>query len=478
MSDEHVSLKAESSVMPDEEQLHAQLQHAEQKLGSLEKTLRAVEDEFEALAEEHQRYESVEQACRSFERLVTDGTARFFWGEFATDEAVADHLTDVRARIAESAGQLIAVQERRQVALGNVSAQQEAVDYIEEDLYQEIQAEQRRRSAWIVEREETVLPQRAQIMPWTRRLEEDDRFRKSLGASVLASLLLGLLIPFIDLPIPSRDDLIEVPERLVRFIQKEPQRPVPPPQPVREQRRDEELPEQKSEPDPQVEPEVAPETQLAEVAAPEAELESARERLASTGLLAFRENFANIARASPSVQLGADARIGNSGDSATGSPTRAMVATRGPGSSGGINLAALSRDVGVGGGGGGIEGVALTRVASSIGASGTSDRPLSAGAVAGRTDEEIQIVFDRYKAALYRLYNRELRKDPTLQGLMILRLTIEPDGSVSLCQLQSSDMDAPMLADQVVNRVTGFDFGAKDVPVVTILFPIDFLPTA
>ena len=478
MSDEHVSLEAESSVMPDEEQLHAQLQHAEKKLGSLEKKLGTVEDEFEALAEEHQRYESVEQACRSFEKLVTDGTARFFWGEFATDEAVADHLTDVRARIAESAGQLIDVEERRQAALGNMSAQQEAVDYIEEDLYQANQAEQRRRSAWIVEREETVLPQRAQIMPWTRRLEEDDRFRKSLGASVLASLLLGLLIPFIDLPIPSRDDLIEVPERLVRFIQKEPQRPVPPPQPVREQRRDEELPEPKSEPDPKVEPEVAPETQVAEVAAPEAQPESARERLASTGLLAFRENFANIAHASPSVQLGADARIGNSGDSATGSPTRAMVATRGPGSSGGINLAALSRDVGVGGGGGGIEGVALTRVASSIGASGTSDRPLSAGAVAGRTDEEIQIVFDRYKSALYRLYNRELRKDPTLQGQIILRLTIEPDGSVSLCQLQSSDMDARMLADQVVNRVTGFDFGAKDVPVVTILYPIDFLPTA
>ena len=62
---------------------------------------------------------------------------------------------------------------------------------------------------------------------------------------------------------------------------------------------------------------------------------------------------------------------------------------------------------------------------------------------AGRTDEEIQIVFDRYKAALYRLYNRELRKDPTLRGQLVLRLTIEPDGSVSLCQLQSSDMDAP-----------------------------------
>jgi hypothetical protein len=98
--------------------------------------------------------------------------------------------------------------------------------------------------------------------------------------------------------------------------------------------------------------------------------------------------------------------------------------------------------------------------------------------MAGRTDEEIQIVFERYKAALYRLYNKELRKDPTLRGQMVLRLTIEPDGTVSLCNLQSSDMKAPMLADQVVTRVLGFDFGAKQVPAITILYPIDFLPTA
>jgi outer membrane biosynthesis protein TonB len=78
---------------------------------------------------------------------------------------------------------------------------------------------------------------------------------------------------------------------------------------------------------------------------------------------------------------------------------------------------------------------------------------------------------------LYRLYNRELRKDPTLRGQLVLRLTIEPDGSVSFCQLQSSDMQAPMLAEQVVDRVRGFDFGAKeDIVAVTIIYPIDFLP--
>ena len=126
-----------------------------------------------------------------------------------------------------------------------------------------------------------------------------------------------------------------------------------------------------------------------------------------------------------------------------------------------------------------MDGVALTRVASSIGGGGGSDRPLAGGAAAGRTDEEIQIVFDRYKAALYRLYNRALRENPTLRGQIVIKLTIEPDGSVSLCQLQSSDMDAPVLAEQVVDRVRTFDFGAKeDIVAMTIIYPIDFLPAA
>jgi hypothetical protein len=77
------------------------------------------------------------------------------------------------------------------------------------------------------------------------------------------------------------------------------------------------------------------------------------------------------------------------------------------------------------------------------------------------------------------LYNRELRNDPTLRGQLVLQLTIEPDGSVSLCKLHSSNMQAPLLADQVVDRVRGFDFGAKpDIVAVTIIYPIDFLPAA
>jgi hypothetical protein len=146
-----------------------------------------------------------------------------------------------------------------------------------------------------------------------------------------------------------------------------------------------------------------------------------------------------------------------------------------------VGLASLSRNVG-GQGGDGIAGVQVGRATSSIGSGGGggSGRPMAGGGPGpARTDEEIQIVFDRHKAALYRLYNRELRRDPTLQGQMVLRLRIEPDGRVSLCELQSSDMRAPQLSAQVVDRVRSFDFGAKqNVPTVTILYPIDFLPAA
>jgi hypothetical protein len=39
-------------------------------------------------------------------------------------------------------------------------------------------------------------------------------------------------------------------------------------------------------------------------------------------------------------------------------------------------------------------------------------------------------------------------------------------------------MNASELGQHVVDRVRGFEFGAKDVPAVTILYPIDFLPAA
>src|SRR5258707_3548794 len=224
-------------------------------------------------------------------------------------------------------------------------------------------------------------------------------------------------------------------------------------------------------------------------------------KVGNVGILAFKDKFASLAQDKVMVPLGADARHAAADDVGLSS-ARSLLTSNTPGSSGGINVASLSRSVGGGGGGGGggsggggvggrgtgagsgggggTGGMGTGRVVSTIAPITGADRPKARGGPgAARTDEEIQIVFDRYKASFYRLYNRELRNNPALKGQMVLRLTIEPDGSVSMCVLRSTDMDAPDLATQVVSHVRTINFGAKDgVPAVTIVYPIDFLPAA
>jgi len=223
----------------------------------------------------------------------------------------------------------------------------------------------------------------------------------------------------------------------------------------------------------------------------------AKPKVGNVGILALKDKFASLAQDTVVAPLGADARHVAADE--VGRPSaRSLLTSNTPGSSGGINVASLSRSVGGGGGGGGggngsggvggrgagggsgIGGVGVGRAVSPIAPITGADRPKARGGPGpARTDEEIQIVFDRYKASFYRLYNRELRNNPALKGQMVLRLTIEPDGSVSMCALQSTDMDAPDLATQVVGRVRTINFGAKDgVPAVTIVYPIDFLPAA
>jgi len=216
--------------------------------------------------------------------------------------------------------------------------------------------------------------------------------------------------------------------------------------------------------------------------------EQQQQKVGKAGILAFKDQFASLTQDQNAPRLGADARYGAADDG--GRPiSHSVLTTNTPGSSGGINVASLNHNVGGGGGGGGgggigrggAGGVSIGRATSPIAAiGGGADRPKARGGPgAARTDEEIQIVFDRYKASFYRLYNRELRNNPTLKGQMVLRLTIEPDGSVSMCLLNSSDMNAPDLAAQVVERVKTINFGAKEgVQAVTITYPIDFLPAA
>lgn len=463
-----------SSEFTDQQQsLREELDAARQDLSALEATLAGIDSELAALAEERHRYELLERICGSLEELEQLGGGALFWGETRDPASRAGPLRMARERVAGFESRLASVEERRRDVLGRLQGHTDRVDLLDYDLAELREQEENRKAEWIIEREESALPHRAKVMPWTRGTEEDSRFRRTLAASMAASLLVAALLPLVDLPIPELAELAAVPERVARLVERD--REIPPPAPAIEEPPEPEPLEPEREPEPVV-AEERPEPEAQPVA--EAPEPSAAEKVKSTGILAFRESFAARAESRPSAQLGAEASLGNTGEASVGRPQRAMVTSNAPGSSGGINLASISRNFGSGGGPA-LAGVEVAQVASSIGTGGAADRPLSAGHAAGRTDEEIQIVFDRYKSALYRLYNRELRRDPTLRGQIVVRLTIEPDGSVSMCRVETSDMGAPDLAQQVIERIRGFDFGAKDdVVAMTIIYPIDFLPAA
>ncbi len=458
----------------DEQALQAQVRESEQALAGLEQDLHAIDAELAELVDQNRKYEALGDVCRSLEQLEVLGGTELFWASEAGN--VDQYIERARGRIHDFGEKFIEVEKRRDAIMNRIGRRNYALDCLHYELLEAMEREETRRAEWAVEREADDLPAHEMVMPWQRGQEEDRRYRKSLGSSLLVSLVLGILIGSIAIPIPDKPKEIRLPERMAKLVREE----LPPPKPAPEPVVDEETPEPEPEPEmaedvpPEPVPESAEQPKMAATEEPDI-----KEQVKSKGILAFRDSFASRSSLRPTTQLGSQARVSNAGADAVGRPTRSMVTTNAPGSSGGINLAGISRDVG--GGGPGMGGVAVSRVASSIGSGGNgfSDRPLAGGAMAGRTDEEIQIVFDRYKAALYRLYNRELRKDPTLRGQIVIKLTIEPDGSVSFCALQSTDMNAPLLADQVVNRVSTFDFGAKeDISAVTIIYPIDFLPAA
>ena len=455
--------------------LAPQLAGVRAKLDGLVMELRAAEMELAGLAKEREQHGLLSDACGALEKLRETGGAGLFWGEREAG-AAEDQVRRARGRAEAFQKRIGGIEDRRRVLAEQIREHEFQAGLIEDDLFEAQEEEELRKLDWIIERELKELPARELVMPWTRRGEDDRRYRKSLAVSLFFCMLLALVFPMIDLPLPDADEIAKLPDRIVRMMVKERPRPPTPAreelQPKPEEQKLAQQPVEKEKPKPVVTDEVQPEAVAAAPAEPQPE----------QGILAFRDKLAAIKESRVSDRIGVK-HVNAADDNAAGRPERSMLTSNAPGSSGGINLAALSRNASSGGGtGGGMKGVQAGRATSSIAAigGGGADRPLARGGPGlSRTDEEIQIVFDRYKSAFYRLYNRELRKDPTLRGQMVLRLTIEPDGSVSMCMLQTSDMDAPELSAQVVDRVRTINFGAKpEVQALTIVYPIDFLPAA
>jgi len=197
-------------------------------------------------------------------------------------------------------------------------------------------------------------------------------------------------------------------------------------------------------------------------------------------LLAFKDELADLRDNSVTAKLEKTPQLAKGPTAAPGpgggrAGERALITSRATTGSGGINTARLSRDTG----GGGLGSRGTTRVSSPVGEGGGGAGSVhrGGGGRASRALEEIRLVFDRNKGSIYTIYNRALRSDPTLQGKVVLKLTIAPNGEVVDCQIVSSELRAPELERKLLARIRQFDFGAKDVEVMVVTYPIDFLPS-
>jgi len=341
------------------------------------------------------------------------------------------------------------------------------------------------------------------VLAWSVSVEDEERFKRILKRVLLVCLLVALVMPWLPVREPDRATVEQVPPRLAKLLlDREPLPPPPLPKTERPAPKDEARSEKQAEaPKPEPKAPVVEARRPEPNKAPGERQENARKKASGVGLLAMRNELAELHSAPAAVQMNKDIKPGPGVGSGVGPgvgagqgpgvPTRSLITSNATGGSGGINTAAYSRDTGGGGLAGRsttlVEGVAGGAGGGGPGSSAQGGRGTGAGSggtlqrggsgKASRSIEEIKLVFERNKGAIYAIYNRALREEPSLQGKVVLELKISPAGQVVELRIVSSELKASDLERKLLARIKQFDFGAKDVDMMTVTWPVDFLPS-
>jgi periplasmic protein TonB len=294
-------------------------------------------------------------------------------------------------------------------------------------------------------------------LPWTPDDDEQQRLKKTARFALILFAALGILIPLI--PMNERPPPPALPEEVVKLVLE----PPPPPKP-----------EAKKEEPPK--PEAKPEPKPVEPPRPVDRREEARKKAENAGLLAMKDQLEDLREALEPTEMSSAPMIGRvEGPSRA---ERALVTSRTGVGSGGINTGQLSSGFGSGPGNlkGHAAGTAVPSFADRIGDDRAKASRTGSGGKASRSREEIEIVFDRNKSAIYALYSRALREQPELQGKVVVQLTIAPSGEVTDVRIVSTELNDAELERKLVARIRMFRFEDRDVEAMTTTKPIEFFP--
>ena len=295
------------------------------------------------------------------------------------------------------------------------------------------------------------------ILPWVEG-QEDRLFKRLAVIFIVLFLLAGVILNNLSLPDIQQKKLAEVAPRLAKLILEK--KKVPPPPPLKKVVK---KPEDKPLPAKPVKPVKKADSRAA-----------AKKTAQQSGLIALSDELADLRESFDFSDIAELPQQKSGKQAETVISASALLTAKASQGSEGIKTDTLNRK---------IESSELTQrnaaaISSTIvGDKLTASSSTSSKRAASRSQEEIERVFQKNKGAIFSIYNRELRKDPTLQGKVVIELTIEADGSVSKCTIVSSELGHDKLEKRLLSKIKKFVFTSKNVPVITVTYPIDFLPS-
>lgn len=351
-------------------------------------------------------------------------------------------------------------------------------------------------------------------LPWDVSPEEKRRLMTLYTGALFFIVLFSVLILITPVKVLDRSVEEAVPPRVAQLlIKQEPFKPIPiPPKPEvkPEEKKPEAKPEQKQEvkkeePKPVEPPKVEPPKPVKQEIKPkpiqvqpknptpepgsagEAKHEAAKaEARAAASVFDSLSDLRDTSQIKDSLNpnLPTGQLLKGSQAAATGpgdGVSRALIASNAAGAgSGGISVGKASSGYGTraggGGGGSGLSGVAGTKVGSALaaqeasraggsggsGSGGVGSGSGAGGAKATRSTEQISLVFQKIQGALQALYMRAQRENPGMEGKVVLKLSIAPDGTVSRCDIYSSELGDADLERKIVLKVKSTNFGTAN----------------
>jgi len=320
-----------------------------------------------------------------------------------------------------------------------------------------------------------------QGLAWNVEVDENNRLKKTIFSVLPIFMCLVIYVSWVELPEQDRETLEALPPQLAKVILKKKVEPKPV---IKEKKKIEKKEEKKiipekvaEKPKPKLKkpvPQIAKKPKTKIKHKPK-EILLAREKAKTSGLLAMSSQLSAMSAMASKVTLDVPNTI-------TAKPISRKAVDRLASSvstvrSTGVDKALLTQDT---------QKIALSsrkltevdQVEEVFAAVEAEEKAAAEQLlVAQRTSEELRRTMDANKSAIQSIYNRALRKKPSLQGIFTPLLVIEESGKVSNCTIESSTLGEPGLESKFCKRLRLVDFGYKaGVDRMKFKYPFDLLP--